>query len=92
MNKRKEEQIKVIKYKFPSDSSRLRGTTLFTRIFFSAEIVGIFKQLYPRTGTLYDCSLFIQEFREYTNTVADSRKIDWVASHTPLHQPNKKKN
>ena len=34
--------MKSFKYKFPSDSCRLCGATMFTRISFSAEIVGIF--------------------------------------------------
>ena len=37
--------MKSFKYKFSSDSPRLHGATMFTRILFSAKIVEIFSWL-----------------------------------------------
>ena len=73
--------MKSFMHEFSSDSCRRRGATLFNRIVFSAQIFlqdfhkidAIYdilsmcncRQFCPRSGILYDCSLFIQELLAY---------------------------
>lgn len=74
--------MQSLRYKFSSDSCKLSGGTLFTIILFAVQVLWNFhridaifdkllicncRHLFLRTGILYDCYLFIQEFLAYTN-------------------------
>ena len=89
--------MKSFKYKFSSDSYRFPARHYLQEFYFLRKfcrdfhrIEAIFDilskcnctQFWPRTGILYDCSLFIQEFLAYTNRKRMlTQKIKYPAAH-----------